>query len=190
MSEGGEGSRGDRELDRQRRLVDQMASMHSMLRDRYQRQATLFTCTLLVLSVVAVAFAFAAGGEQVSLVGWEAERSTWLGWFAVVVFSLAVIELVLDRRGAAGRHDDAVRQLASLKLAYRTMSGSEDVARTKALAHRYEAVMGSLPPIPERMFNRLKARHLAKLEVSKYLSANPGCPRVIARWRVMRQSTQ
>jgi hypothetical protein len=179
------------EFERQRRLVDQMTSMHSMLRDRYRQQATTATVVVLVLSVVALAFAFAPGDETVSLFGVEAQRSTWLGWFAVAVFSLTLIELVLDRRGAAGWHDDAVRQLATLKSAYRTPpKPGDERATVDAVSGTYQAVMTALPAIPERLFNRLKARHLSKVAVSRYVSDHPGCPAFVARWRVALEASK
>lgn len=177
----------DDEFKRQRRLVDQMTSMHSMLRDRYRRQATAMTSTILILSVVAVAFAFAPSEPTLVLMGLAAQRSTWLGWFAVVVFCLTLVDLVVDWRGRAGQHDDAVRQLGSLKKEYRTGPLPGQTQATVArLSEAYESVMSGLPPIPERRFNALKARHLRKVEVSRYLSAHPGCSVVVATWRVRR----
>jgi hypothetical protein len=130
---------------------------------------------LLIASVVATAFAFAGGAVRVSIAGIHAERSTWLGWFAVFAFSLTLIDLVVDRRGAAGAHGDAVRQLAALKSQYRTPPApGHEVQECQRLAERYQTVMDALPPIPERLFCTLKARHLRKVEISRYISAHPG----------------
>jgi hypothetical protein len=163
------------EIKRQRRLVDQMSTMHSLMRDRARVQGVLLVCVVLVASVVATAFAFAGGDDTVSIFGVEAKRSTWLGWFAVATFSLTLVDLVLDRRGVAGRYGDAVRQLSTLKAEYRTMPPAavsvEECSRLTAL---YQAAMEALPPLPERLFNRLKAKHLEKVEISRYLSNHPG----------------
>jgi hypothetical protein len=177
------------EIRRQRRLVDQMSTMHSLLRDQARMQGTVLLCVVLVASVVALAFAFAGGSPKVDLVGIEAARSTWLGWLAVVTFSLTLVDLVLDRRGAAGRHDDAVRQLSMLKSEYRTTpSAATAVAERRRLSERYQAVMDALPPIPERSFLGLKARHLEKVEVSRYLSDHPGASARQARKAVRQES--
>lgn len=163
------------EIERQRRLVDQMSTMHSIMRDRARLQGVLLVCGTLVGSVVATAFAFAGGDQTVKLLGLEGERSTWLGWFAVFVFSLTLIDLVLDRRGAAGRHEDAVRQLSTLKAEYRTMpTPGRAVEECDRLTALYQASMEALPPLPDRLFNRLKAKHLEKVEVSRWLSKHPG----------------
>jgi hypothetical protein len=163
------------EITRQRRLIDQLSTMHSMLRDRYKLQGTALTCVVLVGSVVAIAFAFAGGSARVTILGLTANRSTWLGWFAVLTFSLTLVDLILDRRGAARRHGDAVRQLAAIKAEYRTPpSPGQEIAERDRRSERYQAVMDALPPIPERQFNRLKAWHLRKVAISRHLSANPG----------------
>lgn len=163
------------ETQRQRGVVDLMASAHAALRDSYRRRATTMTCTLLALSVVATAFAFAAGDTEVTLLGVTLDRSTWLGWFAVVTFTLTLADLVLDWRGSARRHEEAVRQLAGLKAEYRNLvpAGAEAAAGDR-LTERYQAVMDTIPEIPERRFLALKAAHLRKSELSQALSKNPG----------------
>lgn len=163
------------EIARQRRVVDQMSTMHSLMRDRTRLQGILLLCLLLVASVVATAFAFAGGPAVVEIFGVRAARSTWLGWFAVMTFSLTLIDLVVDRRGAAREYADSVRQLARLKADYRVDPHTVDaVAECRRLSLRYQAVMDALPPLPERQFLRLKAIHLQKVEVSRYLSEHPG----------------
>lgn len=175
------------EIARQRRLVDQMSTMHSLLRDRARREGTVLLCVVLIASVVAVAFAFAGGGQRVELLGVKAARSTWLGWLAVVTFSLTLIDLVLDRRGAAGRHDDAVRQLSMLKSEYRRPPARDEaIHESERLSERYQTVMDALPAVPESRFIPLKAKHLEKVEVSRYLSAHPGMSARKAR-RVVHQ---
>ena len=156
--------------------------MQATLRDRYRVQATTLTCTLLVASVIATAFAFAGGSVRVSIVGIRAERSTWLGWFAVFTFALTLVDLVIDRRGAAGERDDAVRQLAALKSHYRTPpEPGTEIQDYLVLRQGYEMVMDGLPAVPESQFLPLKAKHLRKIEVSRYLSSHPGMSSRAAR---------
>ncbi|WP_433500415.1 hypothetical protein ACQP1K_09055 [Sphaerimonospora sp. CA-214678] len=163
------------EIKRQRRLVDQMATAHSLLRDQYRRRATSSTCVLLVASVVATAFAFAAGDTEVTIIMMTADRSVFLGWFAVLTFSLTLIDLVLDWRGSARSHEDAVRQLSALKAEYRTPPAEgEELLEREHLSQRYQTVMEALPPIPAAKFAQLKARHLKMIEVSRILSERPG----------------
>lgn len=163
------------EVRRQRRQVDQRITMHAALRDRYRLQATSLRLIQLVASVIATAFAFADSGTAVTVLMVTASRATLLGWLAVLIFTATVVDLALDRAGAASRHHSAVRQLASLKAGYRAAPtvGREGAAHQRMTA-LYETTMDSIPPIPERDFLRLKAHHLLKVEASRFLSAYPG----------------
>ncbi|MFJ2891352.1 hypothetical protein ACIO53_35455 [Streptomyces sp. NPDC087305] len=178
------------EIDRQRRLVDQSTTAHSIIRDRYRRRSTFMNCSLLSSSVLATAFAFASGDASIEVFGFSALRSTVLGWFAVVTFATTLIDMVLDWRGATQRHDDAVRQLASLKMEYRTvpMPGEEEQERDR-LSQRYQVVMDGIASVPDGEFNALKSKHLRKIEISKILSANPGMTLRQARRELNRRFT-
>ncbi len=163
------------EITRQDRLVDQLMSMHSALRDRASSSTTTITVVLLCASVFSIGFAFAGDLAHVTLLGMTAARSTWLGILAVLTFCGILADLVADRRSVARKHDGAVRLLADLKSAYRVVDpGEPPLDRRARLGARYQAVMAELPPIPERRFNQLKAKHLQKVEISRILSANPG----------------
>lgn len=179
------------ELKRQRRLVDQMATMQSALRDRSTTQAQALRVSQLVLSVVATAFAFAGSAVDLTLLGVTAQRTTWLGWLAVAILCLAVVDLVFDRSGEAGKRDSAVRQLASLKSGYRVDPNSDEIEEhLDDMTQRYETTMDAVPPVPERDFLRLKARHLTKVEVSRYLSEHPGATARAAARQVRRRAAR
>lgn len=162
------------EMDRQRRLIDQTVSMQSSLRDLNRAFGTSLACIVLIASLIGVALAFADGGP-VKVFGLSASRATWLGWLAVATFAITLVELVLDPRGAARRRAQAVHALAALKGEYRAaVPDGQAEAEARRLSERYEAVMGSIPEVPELLFNRLKSAHLRKIEISKILSGQPG----------------
>jgi hypothetical protein len=176
------------ELRRQRRLVDQGLTMQSRLRDRDRLMGTSLLCAILILSVVGVAFAFAGPDHAVTLAGLTAARTTWLGWLAVGTLALVLVELVVDRRGAAQRRADAVRVLGALKAEYRVPPAAEEEVTTAArMSERYAQAMETMPAVPERSFNRLKAAHLRKVEISKLLSEHPGMSHRQARAVVARR---
>jgi hypothetical protein len=163
------------EFDRERRLVDQMLSMQARLRDWYRGGATFMTCTILGASTVGIAFAFAGNDGSVDVLGVRADRTTWLGWLAVATFVVTLIDLVLNLRGAARQRQDAVDQLGDLKAGYYApIDSTEEPLALQRLSERYRATMGAIPGIPERHFNRLKAKHLRKVEISRILSEQPG----------------
>lgn len=177
------------EWDRERRLIDQTMSMQAHLRDRYRTVATAMTCTILAASTVGIAFAFAANDGPATILGVSAERTTLLGWLAVVTFILTLIDLILDMRGAARQRQDAVDQLADLKSSYYApIDRADERLALERLRERYRTTMGSMPPIPERQFNRLKSKHLRKVEVSKLLSQHPGISQRRALKEVRKQA--
>lgn len=163
------------ELARQRRLIDQGLTMQARLRDRDRVIGTMLLCAVLALSVVGAAFAFAGADHSVTIFSVTAARTTWLGWLAVGTLVLVLVELVVDRRGAAQRHADAVRVLGALKSEYRVPSAvGEEIAMAARMSERYAQAMETIPAVPERAFNKLKAVHLRKIEISKLLSDQPG----------------
>lgn len=177
-----EGSHTEAEALRQSRLVDQALTMQARLRDRDERVGTGLLSLTVLSSVVGVAFAFASDDIAVTVLGITGGRPTWLGWLAVVSAGLTSVELVLDRRGAAQRRRDAVGLLSSLKSEYRTMlEVGVDSTEARRLSEKYSLVMATVPAVPERVFNRLKAAHLLKVEISRELSRSPGLSYMAAR---------
>jgi len=176
------------EFSRQRRLVDQSLTMQARLRDRDRVVGTLLICAMLVASLIGVAFAFAGSNPLLTVLGVSATRATWLGWLAFCTAVLTFIELVVDRRGAAQLRADAVRILGALKSEYRVPPhpGTE-VAEAARLSERYGQAMETVPSVPDRSFNRLKAAHLRKVEISKVLSTYPGMSYLQARRTVAKR---
>jgi hypothetical protein len=178
-------------ITRQERLADQMLTMQARLRDRDRVVGTLIVCTVLIASLVGVAFAFAGSGRVLTLLGVTASRPTWLGWLAVGTAALTLVELVVDRRGAAQRRADAIRVLGVLKAEYRVPpTAGKEVAEAARLSERYAQAMEAIPAVPDRLFNRLKAAHLRKVEVSRHLSENPGMSYWRARHAIANRSKQ
>lgn len=178
------------EFSRQRRLVDQLVSMHASLAGRYQARRTASLLLVMGLSVLGAGFAFAASGVTFAMFGVEAARETWVGALALLVLGLTIADLVTDWAGRCRSHQAAVRELAALKVAYREVrSPAAAGVSSQGLTLRYNALMDTLPPIPERAFNPLKARHLRKVEVSKFLSQHPGMSARAAGRHVRKQAS-
>jgi len=174
--------------EKEARLVDQAISMQASLRDWYGAAGTGLIVVVLVLSVVGLAFAFAGGDESVELFGLTARRTTWLGSLAVLTFSLTLVELVLDPRGASRRRGEAVRALVALKNDYRdAATGEVDAGVQALLSQKYRGLTGRLPEIPNILFNPLKSAHLRKVESSRVLSQHPGMGALRARRTVRRR---
>lgn len=164
-----------RESERQSRVIDQMISMHSVLGNRYRKRHKYFTIILIVISVILATLAFGMSTTQYTLLGIQAQRTSWLGVLTLAIALLTVVGQIVDFQGKGQAHVDAARRLASLKSNYRNsaMAGLR-VEVQEQLTRVYDVVMSGLPPIPDNQFNQLKAAHLKKVAISKYLSAHPG----------------
>jgi hypothetical protein len=171
---------GESENERQYRVIDQMMTMHSILRDRYGRRARLLSIGLLAFAVALNAFVFADDKVLAVLFGSNLDAAKiGLGITSVVLMVLSIIEYRVDWEGLAQSHAEAVQRLGRLKAKYReAFSGS--VAGTNpdhaSLSQDYARTMEELPHIPEAQFHRLKARHAFKRRLSKEIDDNPGVP--------------
>jgi hypothetical protein len=159
------------------RRVDQMITMHAALRDKAARCSRVLTIGILITSTISAVLAFSGTEENIRLLIFEASSSTWLGVLGTAVFIASLIELSLNQRDTADQHADAVGRLSALKLDYRGFSQISAERKLQALENlqqRYSEVMNSTSVVPEADFNRLKAKHLKKVEISKILSEFPG----------------
>lgn len=173
----------DKELDRQFRVLDQMISMHAILRDRYNHLALCISLLLLASSVVFCATTFAKDyisnrlGVSAQLVG------DVLGVASIVAFFGTLTLLVLDWKGKAVKHASAVyvlsNALAQFRKAKRERGWQTD--RRDELHQTYWDAMNSVPAVPDRQFPYLKAKHLRKMAISKMSDSLPGCPIMLIR---------
>ena len=102
-----------------------------------------------------------------------------LGLAAVGVLICSITEFRVDWCSVAGRHAEAVSRLAPLKAKYRKAyaeTGGSDPSKNARLTSEYDKLMNSLPPIPDRRFNALKAEHQFKRLLSERISQCPKAP--------------
>lgn len=164
------------ENERQYGLVDQLLSMHSALRDKYERRAFWLNTALIGISLFLCVFAF-VGDDALSSLGHDpAITRLILGFSAVIALLLSITEFRVDWKAIGSRHGEAVDCLAGLKAKYRKAfneSADDDSKKNLRLTSQYDKTMANLPPIPERHFNPLKAAHQFKRILSQRISQNP-----------------
>jgi hypothetical protein len=169
----------DAELTRQYRVARQTLAMHTMLRDRFIRLATVMDVLILVCSVIICAVTFARD-DLFARFGLSATAMRDLiGVASVAVFILSIVALRVDWKACSANHHEAARKLTSLVAQYRGAKQEEDTwppARAEELQRMYWEVMDNIVPIPAKAFAKLKARYLRSVEVSKMLDLRPGCP--------------
>jgi hypothetical protein len=179
------------QLNRMRRVTDQMLTAHSRLRDHYRRGALSLSLTIIALSIAASSLAFAAGDSAIAILHVHARLSRWVAVLSLVIFFLSMADLVLDWRVRAREHDDAARRLGDLKQRLRIPQvHAEGVVDGEGAESEYERTMSLLPPIPDTRFASLKARHAYKVALSRAIDAHPGAPtwwlRLTVRWAGIR----
>jgi hypothetical protein len=173
------------ETARLRRVVDMMLTMHSVLRDRYERRARLLDVSMLSVSVILCALAFADERLARYLALPAGVARDVVPAAVVLVFAFSVVSLRVDWKQLGSVHARACEVLARLKAELRSEPADLDTLRRNV-----SAALVEVPPIPESAFVALKAVHFRKLEVSKALSVSPGCPlffvRILVIWRAAR----
>lgn len=172
------------ELSRKFRVLDQTLSMHAALRDRYGRRSLFVDLLLLAASVVFCASAF-AGSDTLSRFGPTPEQVRYLlRVSSILAFMLSLVSLRADWKGKSARHSGAAEKMSRAVASFRKFQGSDETWQPECAAELdavYWEAMNNSVPIPESAFVKLKARHLRKVEISKMLASNPGCPVFVVR---------
>jgi len=176
------------ENERQYEIIDQLLSMHSSLRDRFECQAFWLNTIQIGVSLFLIVLAFVQDYAIQSL-GFDPGRARYLfGTCAVVVLIISITEFRVDWKSVGSRHGEATRHLAELKAKYRkafSESAGEDNEKNSRLATDYDRLMAILPPIPEKHFIPLKASHRFKAILSEQVGRHPKTP-VWFLWLVLR----
>lgn len=183
----------EEENERQYRVIDQMLTMHAKLRDRYGRKALFLNIILLIGAVALNTFVF-AGEDVFRLLGIAPGHARIaIGFISVLLLVIALVEYKVDWGGLSRRHGDAADRLGCLKGKYRADYASRQKTGTppdEKLGREYALTMEVLPPIPDRLFNRLKSYYLFKLLVSEEISKNPKVPLLLIRFCFRMQGTR
>lgn len=179
------------ELDRRRRVVDMMVSMHAILRDRYHQRQLAVDLLQLLAGIVVVATTF-LDAEIAGLLGLSAvEAQVSAGIAGAVVFGLSVVSLRVNWAEQSVRHGQAVERLAEVKSRLRTYSSSEaGNDDLQAQFERADLVMRELPPIPDGLFVKLKGKHELKVAMSREIEKSPGRPLLLLRLGLLRDRSR
>ncbi|MBN2571865.1 MAG: hypothetical protein JXA68_07025 [Ignavibacteriales bacterium] len=168
------------ELDRKYDVVNMMITMHSILYQRYKTLDLAFKVMFLVTAIILNVITFMDFDLIPFIIYDEKNFRIWLNVFTFSVFILSVIFLLIEWQKKSDRHLHAKNSLTKLQNEIRTLSSRSDSLRTNAEVERlneyYCTTFESISVIPERKFNKLKARHYKKLEMSKFIDKNKGKP--------------
>jgi hypothetical protein len=181
------------ELSRKFRVLDQTLSMHATLRDRYARRALVVDILLLACSVSFVATAFASD-SALSHFGPSPDQIRFLlRIFSILAFLLSIVSLRIDWKGNSATHRDAAVKMSSAAASFRKLRRADgtwpEECASELDAIYSEAMLNSVP-VPDAIFVNLKARHLRKVELSRMLDSNPGCPVALLRLALLCMSVK
>lgn len=176
------------ENERQYRVIDQMLTMHSLLRDRMERRAFWLNTALIASSLFLTVFTF-VGDDVLRALNLDPALTRFvLGLVAVVVLICSITEFRVDWRSVAGRHAEAVSRLARMKAKYRqsfTDTGGNDPLMNTILTSECDNMMSNISTIPDRWFNVLKAEHQFKRLLSERISQCPRTPILFLRFQLL-----
>jgi hypothetical protein len=168
--------------------IDMMATAHSLLSHKYQNLVYLFDIPTIIGSVVLLVFVFIDNSFLVQLGISALFSKLVIGLSTIVITSLSVLSTILDFKGKKTSHDNAFNTLVGLKRDWvRFLSYPNDMTNDKAkyLEEKSDLLMAQLTKIDDRQFNKLKQKHLQKVEISKFLSHDPFVPIFIIKFRLM-----
>ncbi len=177
------------DLEHHFRIIDMMLTMHSTLRDRLRRRA--FAAYLLLLgSSMILCIAQFTNPDLLTKLHIDPSTAQIAGGICsvcVLLISLAVV--MLDWGKKAERHSQAVGELSRLKAQCREVLKT-DVStfsdeRCQALSRECAWALQCTEKVPDRKFNKLKALHKRKIELSKLADAHPGCPFLLIQVKLL-----
>jgi hypothetical protein len=165
------------ELQRIRRVADQLCTAHAVLRDRFTNRQFLIDIVVLLLS----AWTASMGFVDPRLTSWltppHLDAQLWIGLLGTATFGLALIQFKADWRGRGEAHQRSFTMYAEVKreagylLANAGRASTRDLQR---LIDRYDMASDIGSNIPEKDFLALKRRHKLKIAASRVLDERPG----------------
>lgn len=174
------------ELERIRRVSEQLVTAHSVLRDRYSRRAFVIDITILGCTLWLTAMALINPVIGVELTPFGLTKDVWLGMLSVVAFFLSIVQIRVDWKGKEYAHARACEAYASVKREAVNLIAQEkfDGFEYKRILDKYESAGTLSIPIPEAEFNRLKGLHRIKIEISSYLNEKPAASPTLVKFRL------
>ncbi|MFT4115962.1 hypothetical protein [Bradyrhizobium sp.] len=165
------------EIERIRRVSDQLCTAHAALSDRFSGRALLLDIVVLVLSALVTALAFVDPKLLHHAMPESVDPAIVVGIFGLVVFCLTLVQSKTDWRGRGEAHKRSFTMYAEVKreAGYLLASAGDIPPREfQRLAARYDMASDVGSGVPESEFLRLKQKHLTKVEISKLLDKKPG----------------
>lgn len=176
------------ELERIRRVSDQLCTAHSILMQRFKSTSFLVDVTILLFSAWLAALALAEPRFLSALSPFGIDPKFWFGILAVFTFCLSLVELKYDGKKRAEGHSRSLSMYSEVKreAGYLLASTEEiPVREFQRLAARYDMASDVGVGIPDAQFLKLKRAHKTKVEISKLLDSRPSAPVILLRLELL-----
>lgn len=165
------------EVERIKRVSDQLCTGHAVLRDRFARRALILDIVLLIASAWLTAVAFIDPRLNQWLIPSGIDSVVWIGILGFLTFSGSLFQLKTDWKGRSEAHQRTGAMYAEVKREAGYVLASSVIIEPREfqrLAARYDMASDSGVAIPDSQFLSMKKRHLQKVAISKLLDSRPG----------------
>lgn len=154
------------------RKADQLRSMHNAIKDNYSFWSKLILAYVTVGSAITAMLIFADISKNLQF---------WIGVLAASIFIIGLIPAtftfeskILERNLASKQWGEWIRTASNFcNTEIEVLELNDCIEKEKALLESYKKIMNDTPSIPDRLFNKLKQKHLQKIEISKVLDKTP-----------------
>lgn len=165
------------QIERMRRVADQLCSAHAALKDRFASRQFFSDVIVLLLA----AWTTCMGFVDPRLTSWLTppglDAPIWIGLLGALTFGLTLVQFKSDWRGRSEAHQRSFTMYSEVKreAGYLLSEPSQISPRDfQRLADKYDMASEVGAGVPENDFLPLKGRHKMKVAVSKLLDERPG----------------
>ena len=170
------------------RRANQMATMHSRLRNHYDWWNSATNIFLLIFSACLLAIAFISDDFLQRTISISPDTFKWInGITATANFSVSLVLLAWQPAEKAAAHAQAVNHYAKMKYEIKRLEAKSTQLTEDAVSTLEEDYFNTrdLPGISEKQFLPLKQWHLLKVALSKEIDANPYVPLWFLRLKML-----
>jgi len=163
-------------LENTKRVANQNADMHSAETDRYEFWSLILNCFVLVFSAFLLSLSLASEDFIDRTVHICPDLYKWvLGILAFLNFSITLILLAWRPDQKAAQHRQALSHFARIRHRIDIVLSDGEQIKKEAMEAIINDYMNTdyLPKISDSRFNKLKQKHLVKVDISKEISKNP-----------------
>jgi hypothetical protein len=165
------------EIERIRRVADQLCTAHAALRDRFAARQFAIDIIVLLLSAWTASMGFLDARLMHWLIPPHLDSQLWIGLLGSSTFGLTLIQFKADWGGRSESHQRSFRMYSEVKReAGYLLANSQEISAQhfQRLVDRYDMASEVGTGVPEKDFLALKRLHKLKVAISKTLDEKPG----------------